>query len=303
MNSAEAARHATRHSLRTPRLPFLGALIGVALAAAGGTAAAPAQSTPSLDTGFHLLYELKFSDARAQFTAWQKAHPDDSLGYASEAASYLFEELYRQGVFTSEFFLDDKKLLEGVPGKPNETARKSFLASNQRAQELAKRRLAANPNDADALFALTLTTGMQADYSGLIEKRHLESLKLTRQAEAYAEKLLALKPDAQDAYLALGAANYIIGCLPAYKRFFLWFGGIHGDRERGMAQLEATAQHGHYLQPFAKTLLALASLREKRPERARALFQELTAEFPDNPSFARELSLLEKRAAGARTSP
>src|SRR5580700_10445205 len=66
---------------------------------------------PELDTGFHLLYELKPVEARAQFEAWQKSHPQDPLGYASEAASYLFEECYRQGVLTSDFFLDDKRFL------------------------------------------------------------------------------------------------------------------------------------------------------------------------------------------------
>ena len=36
----------------------------------------------------HLLYELKFEEARKQFNAWQRAHPEDPLGSASEAASY-----------------------------------------------------------------------------------------------------------------------------------------------------------------------------------------------------------------------
>jgi hypothetical protein len=45
---------------------------------------------PELDAGFHLLYELKLAGARAQFAAWQKSHPEDPLGSASEAAAYLF---------------------------------------------------------------------------------------------------------------------------------------------------------------------------------------------------------------------
>jgi hypothetical protein len=66
---------------------------------------------PELDAGFHLLYELKPEEARAQFEAWQKSHPEDPLGSASEAASYLFEECNRQGILTSEFFLDNKRFL------------------------------------------------------------------------------------------------------------------------------------------------------------------------------------------------
>jgi len=69
------------------------------------------QNTPELDAGFRLLYELKPAEARAKFAVWQAAHPGDPLGSAAEAASYLFEECYRQGVLTSEFFLDDERFL------------------------------------------------------------------------------------------------------------------------------------------------------------------------------------------------
>jgi tetratricopeptide (TPR) repeat protein len=254
------------------------------------TAPTRASDQPEIDAGFHVLYELKFSEARTQFSAWQKAHPEDPLGPAAEAASYLFEEFYRQGVLTSEFFLDDKRLLGGIAGKPDEARRAAFFAANLRAQELAQRRLKANPQDADALFALTMTTGMRADYASVIEKHQLESLRLIRTAERYAKQLLAVKPDSADAYLALGAANYIIGCLPPHTRFFLWFGGIHGDKRGGMQQLTTAATRGHYLRPFAKIFLALAALREKQVELARTHLRELLAEFPENPLFARELA-------------
>ena len=61
---------------------------------------------PELEVGFRLLYELKPVEARTQFAARQKIHPEDPLGSAAEAASYLFEECYRQGILTSEFFLN-----------------------------------------------------------------------------------------------------------------------------------------------------------------------------------------------------
>jgi len=50
--------------------------------------------------------------------------------------------------------------------------------------------------------------------------------------------LLAEQPDANDAYVALGAANYIIGSLSGGTRFILRFGGIHGDKKLGMSNLE-----------------------------------------------------------------
>ena len=254
-----------------------------------------ASQAPDTDEGFRLLYELQFKQARTRFLAWQQTHPEDELGYAWLAASYLFEELYEQGVLTSEFFLDDERLLGGIRGRPDTQRGSAFRAAVMRAEELARRRLRTNSTDSDALFTLTITTGMLADYTGLVERRQLESLKLTREAERYAETLLTVKPNAVDAYVTLGAANYIIGSLPAHKRFFLWLGGIHGDRLRGVMQLQMAAMEGHYLRPFAKILLALVARRENEPELALKLLEELNGEFPGNPLFRRELALLKEK--------
>ncbi|MGA3294816.1 MAG: hypothetical protein ABSE45_12645 [Candidatus Acidiferrales bacterium] len=247
---------------------------------------------PELDAGFHLLYELKPEEAHKQFEAWQKSHPQDPLGSASEAAAYLFEECYRQGVLTSEFFLDDKRFLGKIPLKPDPELRAAFFAADKQAQDLAQLRLKTNPDDANALFAMSLSLGMQADYASLIDKRQLDSLKKIREADTYSKKLLVIAPDAADAYLGLGTANYFIGSLPGIKKFFLSFVGIHGDKNAGIQQIEIAADRGHYLRPFAKILLALAALREKKPEVARTQLKELVAEFPENPLFADELAKL-----------
>jgi hypothetical protein len=251
---------------------------------------------PEIDAGFRLLYELKFTEARAAFANWESRHPNEALGPAAEAASYLFQEFDRQNVLTSEFFLDDDRLLGGVQGTPDPRVRDSFGSAVRKAQELARARLKSNPRDADALFALTIATGMQADYASLIERKQMESLRLTREADKVARDLLAVAPRATDAYVALGAANYIIGCLPGYKRFFIRFGGFHGDRALGMQQLGRTAATGHYLRPYAKLTLGLAAMREKQWDLARIEFEQLAAEFPANPKFARELAKLRVRA-------
>jgi len=253
-----------------------------------------------LDTGFHQLYELDFQGGRTQFLSYEKLRPEDPLGVAAEAASYLYEEFNTKGVFTSNFFLNDEKFLNGASGSPSENHNEAFLRANDRARNMAKDELKSNPNDPHALLVLTMTDGMEADYDALIVKKQMAGLGLTRQAEAEAAKLLAIDPSAEDAYLALGAANYIIGCLPSYKRAFLWFGGIHGDRVRGMAQLQRAADHGHYLRPFAKAWLALACEREHQTDRARALLVDLATEFPDNPLFARELALVDHPSSTAK---
>jgi hypothetical protein len=82
-----------------------------------------------------------------------------------------------------------------------------------------------------------------------------------------------------------------------YKRFFLKIGGVHGDKERGIQLMQLAAEHGHYLKPFAKILLALGYEREHQPDRAKVLLAELTAQFPENPLFAHELALIEDAPA------
>src|SRR5258708_23637967 len=89
-------------------------LLGAASLWADGTTSAASPPATQIDTGFHLLYELRFAEAREQFLGFANAHPDDPLADVSIAASYLFEEFYRQGVLTSDFFLNDKRFLTGI---------------------------------------------------------------------------------------------------------------------------------------------------------------------------------------------
>ncbi len=269
-------------------------LLLIALRSEGAEIGARDPAHAVLDESFRLMYALKFDAARARIGSCSQLSPENPLCAAATAASYLFEGFYRQGVLTSAFFLDDNQLLGSVAGDPNPERDATFLATNQRARRMAEHRLTASPRDEDALLTLTLTDGMSADFEALIRKHQMKSLSYIRRAEKEADVLLEVDPDNGDAYLAIGAANYIIGCLPAYKRFVLWFGGIHGDRQAGMEQLQVAAVRGLYLQPMAKTLLALAAEREHQPDRARALLTDLMREFPDNPVFAHELSLLQQ---------
>lgn len=259
---------------------------------------------PQLDAGFHLLYELRFEAARERFTKWEQEHPAQPLGPALEAASSLYEEFYRKGVLTSEFFLDDRRLLGGIKGEPDAALEEQFASAARRAGELARRRLQSQRLDPEALFALTLVEGMQADDVFLIQKHQIESLRHLREADRNARVLLQVAPDSDDAYVALGAANYIIGCLPGYKRAALWFGGVHGDKALGMQQLAraASSQHANYLRPFARLMLALAALREKTPDVSREQLRVLVSEFPENPLFAAELAKLTPVVSGISSS-
>jgi len=258
---------------------------------------------PELMEAFHLLYGQHFTEARARFSAWESQNPKEPFGEVAVAASYLFEEFYRQGVLTSDFFLNEKRFLKGIEGAPDPMRMKEFQKALDRARALAKDRLGKKTSDPEALFALTLSAGMESNADMVLKKQRLDSLKRLKEANEYAKQLLAQRPDANDAYVALGSANYIIGSLSGGARFMLWFGGIHGDKKLGMEQLGKTADGGRYLCEFAKILLALAARREKKNALAQKLLRELTAEFPDSSLFAAEYAKAMGRPVPAIMKP
>src|SRR5258707_2693732 len=91
--------------LRRTYFLALSLLLGPVIGFAGETPDhSPAfTAVPELTAGFDLLYEQKFAEAREVFTSWQSRNPDQPFAEVAIAASYLFEELSRQGVLTSDF--------------------------------------------------------------------------------------------------------------------------------------------------------------------------------------------------------
>ncbi len=92
-------------------------------------------------------------------------------------------------------------------------------------------------------------------------------------------------------------SRYIIGSMAAPVRWVLRLGGVSGDKDGGIAELQLTAAKGHLLAPFARILLAIAYVREKQLPQARELLHGLEQEFPNNTLFGRELARLDKSSS------
>jgi hypothetical protein len=250
-------------------------------------------SSSSLDHGFSLLYNLDFAQAHQVFLSWQQEHPDNPMGPASDAAGFLFSEFNRLGVLEAQFYADDQAFAARKKLTPDASVRDHFYAALDQADSRAHLRLTKNPKDRDALLAMTMSSGLKADYAALIEKRNLASLHYTKEATGWAEQLQAVDPDCYDAHLATGVSQYIIGSMAAPIRWLVRLGGVSSDKQKGIADLQLTAQHGHYLAPFARILLSIAYVREKDKARARELLVSLRNEFPQNTLFTQEIARLD----------
>ena len=249
---------------------------------------------PPLDRGFQLLYSLDFDQAHSIFTTYEQTHPDDPMGPTANAAGSLFSEFHRLGVLESQFFELDKRFENRPKLNPDPAVRAQFQAAVDRAEKTARARLATNPKDEDALFSLTLINGLQADYAALIEKRNVASLHYTKEAASWSEQALAVDPTNYDAHIAGGISKYLVGSLSAPIRWLVRLGGVPGDKQAGIKELQLVAAHGHYLAPFADILLAIAYVREHDKQHARELLANLRDEYPTNPLFAKEIARLDE---------
>jgi hypothetical protein len=265
-----------------------------ALARAASSPAPPQDS--EVYSGWLKMYDLKFDEAHRTFGAWKQSHPYDSLGPASNAAAYLFSELARLGALESEFFVDESRFKNRSKLRPDPAAKTLFIQELSLAERLADEELRRSAADSNALFVKSMILGLRADNAGLIEKQSLAALSYTKQARVFADELVKANPNAADAYFGLGVENYLLSLEAAPVRVLLRVTGSNVDREKGLEQIRETAFHGHYLEPFAKLVLAGAALRDNNPRRARELLWELHTRFPDNELYTREIGRIDKNA-------
>lgn len=256
------------------------------------SAACSTTAQPALDRGFHQMYNLDFSGAHATLHEYQTQHPDDPVGFVSDGAAYLFSEFDRLHILESDLFTDDQKFDNRSKQTPDPKLKEEFDQHLAKSDALADAALKRNPKDANAMFAQVLANGLRGDYVALIEKRNLAGLSYFKSGRLRAQQLLQVEPTCYDAYLAIGAENYILGANAAPVRWVLRIAGSETDKDLGLQKLRLTAEKGEYLAPFARLLLAVAALRDKDPATARNLLAGLSTEFPQNQLYAKELAKL-----------
>ncbi len=251
-------------------------------------AAEPATPPEDLYRGWLKMYDLRFDEAHQIFAQWKESHPGDSFGPASDAAAYLFSELARLGVLESELFTDNDRFLSRGKIQPDPQTKSRFEQELASTDRLSDASLRVNASDTNALFAKSMSYGLRADAASLIERRDLTALKYIKEGRAYEDKVLMVDPKKYDAYLGSGVENYLLSLKAAPVRLLLRITGSQTDHDEGVKRVSLTAQYGHYLEPFAKLLLAVAALRDNDRVHAKALLAELHNRFPDNQLYIRE---------------
>jgi hypothetical protein len=268
---------------------FLRILLAIMLGAVcmRGQTAKVDTSTP-IGKAFVRMYNFDFGGVHAILDEQIRQNPDFELNYSVKAAALLFSELHRLKILQMDFFEDDDRVVDRKKLIPDPALHKEFVRLLEVARQKASARLAVHPWDREALFTMCMAAGLETDYAALVERRRFGSFSLAKHTQAYALKLLALNPPYYDAHMSVGSVEYVVGSMPFFLRWFIRIDQIEGDKQKAIEHLQLVAQHGRYYGPFARVLLAVIHLREKRPHEAERLLAELMAEFPENPLIKRE---------------
>jgi len=270
----------------TPLVVFLVVLLTTPVFAVTSLSGTP------LNDAYYAMYNLNFSAAHTLIQQWMTANPNDPLGPASDAAAYIFTEFDRLGIFDIELFADDQRFTSRTRPKVDPTLEKGFNDRADQADRLADAALQRNPRDANAYYVKALTSGMRADWSSLIDRHEYGAYKFSELASKYAKQALAINPTLYDANLAVGIENYMLSLKPPPIRWLLGMTGAGTNKDEGVRLLTLTAEHGHYLAPFARLMLAVGELRDGHVQQGKAILIDLSKEFPENSLYQRQIARL-----------
>ena len=203
---------------------------------------------------------------RSSSRYWRR-HPDDPFAVNHLLTATLFRELYRMGVLnTGEYANDTFISAAHRPADPKVKQQINDLVN--RALQLEEKRLAANPNDVEALYARGVTRAQFATYTALIERAWFSALRNAVGARRDHERVLELSPSTVEAKLIVGAHNYVVGSLPWGVKAAASMVGLGGNKDKGLQYLKECAQGNGETSIDAQILLAVFLRREHRYDEA-----------------------------------
>jgi len=261
---------------------FVGASACAACVAAGQPARANAVSEALRAKASAHVYNLEHAEAMAAFKEAVAADPKDAAAYRGLATSYWLSITFTRGNMTVDDYLGrvPKPNPTLTPAPPETVA--AFRDAIEKAIAIARQRIAANPNDADAHYQLGAAVGLRASYTATVDGSVTGAFRAAREAYDEHEEVLSLDPRRKDAGLIVGTYRYIVATLALPLRMVAYVAGFGGNREKGLRLIEEAAGYAGENQTDARFALILLYNREKRYGDALAQLAMLRERYPRN---------------------
>jgi tetratricopeptide (TPR) repeat protein len=247
------------------------------------TRAAHADSADALRArALQLVYEHEHDQGIELLRKAVAIAPDDPATHRTLALAIWLKLLFMRGAVTVDHYLGSFARPRVDVRKPPPELAAEFTTAVQRAIDLAEKRTAARPKDAQARYDLGAAVGLQATYIASIDGRLLAGFRSARRAYAEHERVLELDPARKDAGVTVGTYRYIVSTLSVPMRMMAYVVGFGGGKERGIKMLEETAAAGGEAGTDALFALVLLYNRERRYDDALKALEELRKLYPRN---------------------
>ncbi|MCC7437176.1 MAG: DUF3808 domain-containing protein [Armatimonadetes bacterium] len=210
--------------------------------------------------GIEQLYSVQFDAAAASFDQAIKADPSDPRGHFYRANVHLWSYLFARQQAQSLLY---------------------FNASD-RVIKVAEARLKSNPGDHRSRMFLGMTYGYRAIANARAE--NLMSAALSAKT-CYDQLTTVAKADPKlaDAQLGLGIFHFVFGSVPKAAGVLAGLGGVKGDAQLGLREIENAAARGFYFRNDAKLILALLNIYYRDDFKAgEKTLSEMARKYPKN---------------------
>jgi hypothetical protein len=272
-----------------------------AVKAPNGTDTDPLNLAPEVQAAYQHFYDLDYDTAQVLFEKIAAEHPTDPMAVDYVLNNAVFRELYRLDLLDTTLYVQEGFLSGKHPVVEDMNARARIDALYQHALDLSNRRLATNPNDADALFARGFATSLDTLYIGMVEKKYVTALHMASASRKDDDAVLKLDPKYIDCYLIVGVHDYVMGSLAFPLKVLAGLVGIHGSKSKGIRELEWVGRDGIINSVSARTSLAIFLRREAQYAKALDVINGLAQQYPHNFLFTLEqANLLKDSGQGMR---
>lgn len=279
----------------TAARPFIAAVLVLACTTGGLGFAGQGSSRELRERASDLVYNLDHEAAIGVLRQAVAQDPNDSVNHRALASALWLDILFKRGAVTVDHYLGSftrsNVELRNPPGELDA----EFKREVAKAIELAEKRVAAAPKDAQGQFDLGAAVGLQATYIASVEGKLMAGFKAARRSYDTQEYVLELDPKRTEAGLIVGTYRYIVSTLSFPMRMMAYVAGFGGDKAKGLRMIEETARTGGENRTEAQFALVLLYNREKRFDDALRVLAELRRRYPRN-----RLVLLEAGATATR---
>jgi tetratricopeptide (TPR) repeat protein len=267
------------------RLVRHAAAVLIAIVAAPSAGAANPQSETLRVRAASELYNLNCDRALAIYREAVAADPADAAAQRGLAGALWIDESLRRGTMTVDSYMGGVSRSNVKLPPPPAALQSEFEAITGRAIEMARKKIAANANDPNALYELGAAVGLRASFAATIQGSVRAAFGSAREAYNAHERVMELDQRRRDAGLIVGTYRYLIAGMALPMRWMAYAAGFGGGREKGLALVKEAADYAGDNRVDARVALVLLYNRERRYDDALQQLERLRTEFPRNRLF------------------